>query len=192
MIIPPGFANVQVVGVTPGGREWLTACGCVIEAWDPTDLDDVFTSYLVGEDWITNILADDYGVNAVRVVVGTSDPTSPITYEQTGNVVGSSGAGATPNTALLLTKQTNAGGRHGRGRGFFPGPTESTVGDDGHIVGDLAADPTPITTFWPDLFGFLNLGDAVLLHADEEHEPNEITTFGLSSLVATQRRRLRG
>lgn len=189
--VPPGYANVQVAGTNPLGRSWLTACGCEIEAWDPADLNDVGT-YLTGEQFISVHMATDYFVRLVRVVVGTSNPAAPLVYEQVVNVEGGSTEGASPNTSILVTKRTNLGGRAGRGRSFFPGITESAVNGAGQIVGDLATTPSDIEDFWPDLFTYLNLGDAVLLHTDVNDTPNLITSFTMSSLVSTQRRRLRG
>lgn len=190
-VVPGGFANVQIAGTTPGNREWLIACACQIEDWDPDNLDDIDT-YLVGEDYVSNYLAEDYVITTVRVIVGTSDPHGPIVFTKLINVEGGAGTGAGPGVCYLVTKTTNLGGRHGRGRTYFPGVQIVGQDDAGNLVGDIVGDPSPLTTFWTDLFTQLELGDAYLLHTDPDEDPTAIIGWSLSPMVATQRRRLRG
>lgn len=189
--IPPGYCNVQIGGSNSTGNDWLSACGSVIEAWDPSDMVGVFGSFLATATYPTDVMSGNYEITFVRVIVGTSNPSAPITYEETGSRPGGGGEGAAPQCAFLVRKLTALGGRKGRGRSYLPGVSEASLDDNGLYVGQVASDPTVLTDFWPDLLTYLNLGPAVLLHDDPLDDPNEITAFVLDQKVATQRNRLR-
>lgn len=96
-----------------------------------------------------------------------------------------------PQVAYLLQKRTARGGRMGRGRCFLPPifTDETNVNTAGVISGfDLAA----LQTLWDNALTALQASDCppVLLHADGS-TPDAITSWQISDLVATQRRRIR-
>lgn len=100
-----------------------------------------------------------------------------------------SDAAASCNTAVLIRKVTNQGGRHGRGRLFWPGIPQAKVNANGTV---LAATLTTLTTEWAAYLTTLagaNL-PPVLLHSDAE-SPTLLTGLVPDGRVATQRRRLR-
>lgn len=118
----------------------------------------------------------------------------------TGPILGSFGASITgtltgsappPNVAYLVKKETERGGRKGRGRFYLP-PIhngESLIDASGVIdassVTAIQAWYTNLQTAWAaTTFG------PVLLHEDGS-TPDAITGLSFQSLVATQRRRLR-
>lgn len=126
---------------------------------------------------------------SARVKLGP-DATGPF-VDRAYNIAGNQGTDATsPNTAILVTKVTPFGGRAGRGRLFWPGPTDASIDPSGLLA---ALYLTQIQTAW-DTFE-AGLGTAsfppVLLHSDDGNTPDFITEFVVESLVATQRRRLR-
>lgn len=192
MHIPPGFVNVQVAGSCSSGQDWLIGCGSEAVDWDPTDtLPTVFPDYLAGEQYLNGFMTDNFVVNTVRVILGTSDPSAPITYEANGVFPGQIDDDGNPAACVLVKKSTNTGGRKGRGRTYFPGVSRGEVDGAGFIVGDLALDPTNVTDFWPDLLSYLGLAGAFLLHTSPLDDPSEITSFSMDPKVATQRGRLR-
>lgn len=94
-----------------------------------------------------------------------------------------------PNVCYLFQKNTAAGGRRNRGHMYWPGPPENAIDSGGNL------DPTIIgptlTNFEAFRSALATAGyDMVLLHGDGG-SPTTVTSFGLTSKVATQRRRLR-
>lgn len=109
----------------------------------------------------------------------------PVSHESTA-----SGQGATPNTALLVKKNTAVGGRRGRGRMYWPGIEEGVIDAYGNI------DPTARDTFQDDFTNFLESlsGSSipmVVLHAQSGFTPHLVSSLAVQSVAATQRRRLR-
>ena len=121
------------------------------------------------------------------------DDTGPLTGESRVPVTGSNTGGSLPlNCAILIQKQTASGGRRGRGRMFLPPfwPLETDVNDAGGITPALV---TSIGASWD----FVRTGMVTaslpprLFHATSPFTPTIITGFTVSTLIATQRRRLR-
>lgn len=115
--------------------------------------------------------------------------TGPIQFSPAGVAGGASAVGIAPNVSALVRKVTAAGGRKNRGRLFLPGMLESNVDPAGTLS------PTFQETLqdaWADFAGQLVLDDMgpVVLHSDAT-APTPVTSFGVDSKVATQRRRLR-
>lgn len=135
--------------------------------------------------------------------------TGPIGSSTTGAGNGAQSASSEPpNTAMLVTKITDIGGRRGRGRMFFPGVDSGNVNDDGTIGS------TYLAAYQTDVDDFLN-GLAAgqvpmyLLHGPKTEwqliggqprrvpvagaipDPYEVIGLQCDNVVATQRRRLR-
>lgn len=116
-------------------------------------------------------------------------------YEYEDVIVGdAAGAAPTVNTTLLVKKKTGLAGRTNRGRMYVPlfGFDESGLDVYGEMTsGDLAI----FQGLWDDFFALgtgAGLWIPVLLHADGSAEaPDDITSFVVSPIAATQRRRMR-
>lgn len=190
-VIRPGFANVQVLGLAPNGNQWLSACGAEAVDWDPEE--GLFTIFdtLAEDPYPDDVMASDWVINSVRVQIGTSDPSAPLVYEQTGNFTGNNGNALAPNTSFLVVKRTLLGGRAGRGRNYLPGVQEAAVDNAGNITGDLATAGAAVSEFFPRLITALSLTVPCILHSDDSRDPTPVTSWTLAPTVATQRRRLR-
>jgi len=98
-----------------------------------------------------------------------------------------------PNTAVLINKVTGVGGRRGRGRTYLPGAPTNQVGYDGFVTEDYRDDVQAAVVLFMSKLEADDLG-SVLLHAAGETAtpaPSNITSTSVSTLAATQRRRLR-
>ena len=98
--------------------------------------------------------------------------------------------GAAPNLAVLVRKQTDEGGRQGRGRLYYPGVPEEVVNGAGVLTAGAVAQ---YQAAWDAFYTALDGADwtPVLLHSVAGNSPDEITSFVVESTTATQRRRLR-
>lgn len=108
------------------------------------------------------------------------------------NAIISGAAGATmapPNVCLLVEKNTNLGGRQGKGRMFLPGVPEGDVGNGGALGNEIL---TAFQTILGELAANLIAEDLppVLLHGNAL-APTPVVNFSLDPTAATQRRRLR-
>lgn len=127
------------------------------------------------------------GVEVTRMTA-----TGPIQGSAPQAIPGTKSAPPVPvNSSFLLQKQTGRGGRQGRGRCFLPPiwTDESNVSASGVITSfDLGL----IQALWTNALTDLLASDCppVLLHADGS-TPDPILSWTVSSVVATQRRRLR-
>jgi len=192
MFIPPGYANLQLLFTSPGGRNALTSHGCTAEALNPEMLNNVTNLWAASDYWEN--MDDSWVFNGARLVIGTSVPSEPITWEHASSTPGgNSGTSAPPNCAMLLRKHTERGGRKGRGRMYIPGVTADSITDAGTLGGATSTFELQLQDVLTDMFGALNSADPVLLHQDEaDGDPDVVTRWELDSMVATQRHRLRG
>jgi len=97
-----------------------------------------------------------------------------------------------PQTALLVTKLTGAGGRAGRGRMFIPGIIESSFDSSGTMVASqLLAWNNALDSWHTDMLSEAMV--PVLLHGADSPIPAPllITDFQAQGRAATQRRRMR-
>lgn len=195
MFIPPGYMQINLRFTRVGDPEpMLTSMAALIEAFDPvTGPDDL--SAAVGTSDMMGITTNDTSYVGLECVIGTGDPSEPITLESIQNTgTGSSTNPPLPeNCALLVKKVTLRGGRKGRGRCYWPDVQIAHVGDAGGITG---SDLTAYQTAWDDLItaieGVDGITSLVLLHsADEDGDPDVITSWIVQNKIATQRRRLR-
>lgn len=145
-------------------------------------------------------LIQNTGLAKVLVKLGPNEdgPSAEVSSTTAGGDVS---AQAPPNVAYLVQKSTLLGGRRNRGRFFLPGVDETEVDQTGLVsAGKLASLETAVDNF----FDALVTADLpmFLLHNDEVDEngdpipgtapaPTAVTSLNVSSIVATQRRRLR-
>lgn len=103
-----------------------------------------------------------------------------------------SAQGLPPMVAALVQKNTESGGRQGRGRLYFPGIPENQVDEAGVLSSTWVTD---LGAAWNAFGTAMSSADMppVLLHAGplSEPEPFPITSFAVSTQIATQRRRNR-
>lgn len=190
--VPEGFCAVYFTSQILGGREAVFALGYELIDPTPVDLEAAFTAFdtfggAVG--WPA-----DVSITSVRTETGTADPSEPIVEEWIGNGAGSgSNDLCPPNTAFLIRKVTAAGGRKNRGRAFVPWVQEALCEDSGILT---SGTPAAITDAFTDLSAAvgtaLEVVGPVLFHSNPVDAPTPITSYACQSLVATQRRRLRG
>lgn len=144
-----------------------------------------------GESWgqaIVPLLVETITFSSVLVKLGPDEdgPSAMISVDEDGGV--DDGA-ASPNVSYLIHKNTNLGGRRGRGRMFIPGVAETLVDGagvvDGPAVSSFDSAFETLVTAW----GVENL-PPYLLH-DGLLSPTIISSLTCDARVATQRRRLR-
>ena len=130
----------------------------------------------------------EIALGSVLVKVGPN-ATGP-EAEVPAGVPGTSASDAvSPQVAGLVTKLTAGGGRHSKGRIFWPGLSETWVGGDGLI------DPTAHASLVSAFEDWFTASDTdgipmYLLHSDAT-APTILTALLFTTKVATQRRRLR-
>lgn len=192
-LIPAGYiqANLRFSGdSSPNGAEvtlGFDASGYV------GDVADMATE--IGNEWIASIrtVMPSTVVLASVLVKAGPNATGPAAEVAVSSAGSGGGASASPNVAILVRKNTAAGGRTGRGRFYHPGPQESEVNPNGTLSGAFVSG---MQTEVNDFFGALATAglDSVLLHSETSPvtTPTPITSFTVDSRVATQRRRLRG
>lgn len=123
-------------------------------------------------------------------------PTAEITY----GTAGTSAFESSPvNCALLVKKATLFGGRHNRGRSYWPGLIADTDVSEVGVVG--AAQVTAIQTDMDQFLAAVISGngattqaiDPVILHDEESPStgPTTIQSLVVQNVIATQRRRVR-
>lgn len=140
-----------------------------------------------GEE-IVPLLTDSITFESVLVKLGPDEtgPSATVAVSVDGELTGGA---ATPNVAYLVHKNTNLGGRRGRGRMFIPGVTEETVDGAGNLTsGTVSSWNTALATLLVTLA--TNDLPAYLLH-DGPTPPTAVQTLTIDGRVATQRRRLR-
>lgn len=109
-----------------------------------------------------------------------------------GGVGGSSAAPATPQVAILVQKQTEFGGRSGKGRLYFPGVQEASVNGDGALITGYRNDwQTAVANFRTKLD--TNDLPMVVFHRPGAPltVPSIVSALSVQAKVATQRRRNR-
>lgn len=122
----------------------------------------------------------------VKLGPDATGPTGLFSDTNTGSLTGES---FPPNVAFLVHKNTNLGGREGRGRMYVPGVAEGVASSNGVLSGGTVSS-------WNTALGTMLLAAALsdvpfyLLHASAT-SPTAVQTLTIDSTVATQRRRLR-
>lgn len=99
-----------------------------------------------------------------------------------------------PNTAILVKKQSALRGREHAGRSYLPGGylDEGDV-DEAGVISDAAviAMQDNIAAVFSDLDASTHVGAFVILHTSELTAPDNVVLYKVESLAATQRRRMR-
>lgn len=193
MEIPNGYAQANYLfegDALPTGAEMTLAwdvggfsgsvqdcADALVVAWNQTAIDDMYSLQVALVGILVKFGPTATGPSALGV---TSTPGS------------ASAAAVPPNTAALVHKQTNFGGRAGRGRMYFPGMPEGSVTSAGVLDENWRA---ALETELNDMVAAAILADLtpVLLHGADSPitVPTPVTGLAVSGTVATQRRRLR-
>ena len=194
MFIPIGFMNLTHIHETlnAAGQMMWSVGFSTTETPDPGIMADLLTEWEAAE-LRTDYISSNVGQTVLRGTWGTGVPSEPIVAESlAGSGGGAAGQAVPNNTALLIRKRTDRGGRRGRGRAFLP-PTQADAVDGGALLSSVIA--AAASEAFADLmvaYSTVLGGVPHLLHTTEAGgAPDEITGFSCDTRVATQRRRLR-
>jgi hypothetical protein len=190
MIIPVGFAEVSFVWV---GTGLPTGAMCSFGIENDTDAPAATIADVARTHYDTHIqpvCPVDITLLEVQAKKGPNATGADATLNA-GLVGGGDITPVIPNMAALVKKNTNLGGRRGRGRMYLPFVTEGM-----HTSGGVL-DPAAVTNLTDQMEDFRNAMETsalplVLLHADQiNFAPTTITSLAAQGVAATQRRRLR-
>lgn len=200
LIIPPGFLQAAYhLSATGDSELMVVTCGHEIDgasgATGEDAADDLFTSFATR--WMPHV-GSMYALEYVATYIGQDGPTT-VNVSTNAPFQGTGGSSVVPqNTAALIRKRTDLGGRRGRGRFYLPGVAESAVDNVGILSGAaITGYQTAADDWYEDLTAMVGgrLYPPVVLHRSEgigvEPAPTPVTRFVVESRVATQRRRLR-
>lgn len=200
--IPAGFAQCTYVWQYQGStHESVNVLGHAIAPTDASTPDQIAQTLF--DRWLGALRTLQKSVIfflRTEVLIGTSSfPLTGTAGVATPGLAG--GSPLTSNTPLLVSKNTATGGRPNKGRMFLPGMvSEDNVGTTGIIttsfIGPLQ---TALDQWRANLVGAfppnVQTYPPYILHSSEGAgsglPPTAITGFGLQSIVATQRRRMR-
>jgi hypothetical protein len=192
MIIPFDYGQVNwILGSSGAPTGAQVTCG-----FDHSETDDsaqviADNLYEAFRDQVMPVISSNLVLESALVKLGpNSDGPSAEHIEQ--QVGGAAASSTSPAIAVLVTKQTQFGGRTGRGRMFIPGILEGAVDSGGHIDGGtLGGWQSALDDLLSDMTEYVV--PPALLHGDQHPSlsPFPITAFNVSALVATQRRRQR-
>ena len=192
MIIPAGFAQLNAIhagAAVPTGAQYTIGFDLQSYSGGPQDLAQLFELAVVASGLYAN-LANTVDLVAVLVKEGPN-ATGPSHLEPANQPSSGGTAGATA-PAFLIHKNTDLGGRAGRGRMFLPGVPEASVNPGGVLASGVA---TAVTNDLQVLFSEMTAENAipVVLHnlGSPITTPTPITSFVCDPVVATQRRRQR-
>lgn len=193
---PAGFANVTHYFTIAGDGEFMLTSVGISGTGLPGNA--VAVANLFMEAWdeeLKSIFSTDTTLDHVEVAVGPSS--APIRQDSTsGPFFGTNPSGVLlPNTALLVKKRTERGGRAGRGRMYWPGFGDVTnVEGNGVILSGALASYQELFENWQEhLLAHVGpgaFGEMYLFHSTEL-APDDIESFTVDARLATQRRRLR-
>jgi hypothetical protein len=197
MEIGNGFANATFVISRTGDIDpYTVALGVQTtdpEGWDVTQMDTDSTAFANAVK--PNLTSADT-LTAIVWTVGTS--IGALEYVSATNAVGtllSASAQMPQNCAVLVQKRTSTPGRRGRGRLYWPGLLESEVDAVGTLTASVVTRMNTMLNSWKaTITASPQLGQPVLFHsagATPVPGPSNITSFTVSQVMATQRRRLR-
>lgn len=196
VIIPEGFFNTSFIFNCQGlTDEIITSLATIDDPLDPrtaTSMADSMRNIwgAAGRPFAAGNMTTEYtfvGCRTTKTVDG-----EPVLGESLTSIVGTQSIDSIPaNTAVLVKKNTAAGGRRNRGRMFLPAVAlqGSDVLPSGFLAtGEQAARQTQVS----DALAAMLAADIfpVLLHSDGG-TPTAIVSLAVASQVATQRRRMR-
>lgn len=193
IIIPVGYGQASlIVGLSGALSDFVCTIGYLPAETDPAGNAEAIRSAwaTTGGGFTANVMGSAYTFRGVSVTeMGLDGPLVG------ASLIGQTGTGAPenppPNCAVLVRKNTNRGGRKGRGRMYLPAccvPETNTnnrgVIDDGNMPG--------LTSRLQQSLTAMATGGcpAYLLHEDGS-AGDLITGLVPQALMATQRRRLR-
>lgn len=189
MIIPVTYAQVNVIWIgdaVPTGAQVAFGVNAAVLS-DPDAIADavkgVFTDVTIADTFASECTIDGLLVKLGPNASGRSSLTNTLI-----NGAFSSGAG-NPASSTLVRKNTAHGGRHGRGRMYWPALPEAYILPGGQVSSDAV---TALQSIFDDFLAGLEAADVgmVLLHADST-TPYPVTSLTVESRVANQRRRNR-
>lgn len=156
----------------------------------PSQVAEAIKSAISGAT-VMAILTSQVQIASILVKLGPNE-TGP-SIEVAGNLVGgASSPPTTPNTALLVRKNTAAGGHSGSGRMFWPGWVEPNVEPNGTIAQEAL---TSAQNIFDDLLEGLATAELgmTLLHTSQTNSlgPLPVASLKVQGVAATQRRRMR-
>lgn len=194
--IPAGFAEATFIfNVSGKVRDCTWSLG-----FDVTDF-GTLTAFEMADElraiwtatdcpYVAGQIATGWTFQGVSVTKQLED--GPISAQSLFPVVGTVSVGPLPvNCALLFAKQTTAGGRRNRGRAFVPPVHLSET--DINAIGVITADTTSLQGRYTEAVNdSISSGyQPCLFHQSAPFTPTDVTGLSLSSLIATQRRRMR-
>lgn len=194
VIVPPGFANVRFVfsceGVVEPMGFSIGAASVVLGT--AADIAQACASSFETVVW-GNGEAVSNSYTFVEVQVALETESGPVLASVSVNDVGNVTAFNPPaNCCFLCTKQTALGGRRHRGRTYIPAGWlfENEVDAGGRISPTAAGAMQNRLNSW---LAALALEDVqpVLFHSSAPTTPTPITGYSVSTLIGTQRRRIR-
>jgi hypothetical protein len=192
MIIPANFGQVNFIfnGIgVPTGAEVTMGFFRIDSGKSAADTADE-----LGDMWIAAQISlsmeESVDLAAVLVKFGPNATGASALVPKTDG--GASNDICNPNTAFLVRKITDDGGRAGRGRFYLPGVPSSQVDDGGQLDTTWAAN---LQSALDDFHTAMAASDMtpVVLHGAGSPitTPSPVTSLQLDPRVATQRRRLR-
>jgi len=190
LLIPPGFAQAAFrISLSGDPEEMITTVGVDIAGTGQVEADAMRTWFIA--TFPVGDLSNQFTFRGVTLRVG-QDGAPPVVIEAPANHVGTAvSAGALPNNcAYLVRKNTNRGGRQGRGRMYWP----TFIGSEEEIDQRGMLSALAIDDLGDRFTSLASQVDLVLLHDDQSPGPNTpdaIVGLVLDNQIATQRRRMR-
>lgn len=189
MEIPVGYAQItHTFGGTALPRGAAVVYGVENVNSDPA----VTVASVIDPLWQSNIMVELASTVTLLSTIVKLGPTEDGEYY----VLADSQAGGKavnacpPNTAILVRKQTAAGGRKNRGRMYVPGTDELKIDFKGQLTAAYVSDLQDAFTDYASALALADL-PLVVLHTDPADTPTPITALLVDNFAATQRRRLR-
>lgn len=193
MIIPTGYAQVNLRfggSGAPEGAEVTFGVDNTATGLTAEQIGNSVETALLDAD-VRSVWSDDINLDTILVKKGpnATGASAEVAVNQGGL---RSGDADSPNTAILIHKVTEQGGRAGRGRMYWPGVPANLVSVAGILDSEYVSNENT------DLANFLTeLTEQdipmVLLHGEGSpiSTPTPVISLEIDSKVATQRRRLR-
>lgn len=192
-IIPPGYAECSMEFWLAGYlrpaviTQGFKINGSVGSSYNVADQFDLAFAGSFAAMFDSNVT-----MRNAKAVIG-QDGSDPIVQVSTTQTAGTSSRESTaPALALMVTKNTNLGGRKHRGRNYMPWAlADSDVAENG------AVNPTRLTSWAAALDEYMDfiigptsdlLDEPVILHTDPT-VPTPVTSFTPNPAIRTQRRR---
>lgn len=193
-VVPPGFSNVRFVFSCAGVTEPMGfSLGCSsITVGTPSAILDVMRDAFDATIWAAGAAVGNQWT-WVQTDITMMGESGPVLASAPENQAGDLTAFNIPaQCCALITKQTALGGRRNRGRTYLPAGWlfENEVGADARITGSAAG---ALQTRFNNFRANVNLEDVqlYLFHSTSPLSPTEIIGFSASTLLGTQRRRIR-